>query len=408
LRAQTFALLAAALLAFTGVAPTQASPPPERPPCPEPLPCPEAPPCPELSPTETLSDPESVAPALYWRKAMQWMGSDRTSEGRLLLRDISREYPTDPHGIEAAAWLEEHKDRVTDGRAEFIIGSTMMGAYFGYSATLGASDDIGEDETWKTAMWMSLGGGLLGLGGSALASQWMSISESQALLYNFAGGRGFMNGFLVYDLIWTFEGNDALIAGATGMGAGIVTSLALWPHLDVDDGVAQMSVSLGGYTLELALLGAFVAGGENVFRDSETAAILGLLVPANAAVVAGYFLGNELKWSGDDVRYVALGGFLGNLLGASLLVTIEPGGVREASGIMAASVVGGLAAGLFIVRPWETPGDEAASKLPLSAGLLHVAPDGLRLGAPIPRLVPVEKDGRVGVGFTLQLLTSSL
>ena len=39
-------------------------------------------------------------------------------------------------------------------------------------------------------MWVSLGGGLLGLGGSALASQWMSISDSQALLYNFAGTWG--------------------------------------------------------------------------------------------------------------------------------------------------------------------------------------------------------------------------
>lgn len=55
-----------------------------------------------------------------------------------------------------------------------------------YTATLGIYDDIFNDTAWKTAAWMSLGGGVVGLTASAFASRYLSISDSQAMLYNFA------------------------------------------------------------------------------------------------------------------------------------------------------------------------------------------------------------------------------
>jgi len=231
-------------------------------------------------------DPALCDPEAYWKKARQWQGSDREDEAKLLLRDLARDYPDTPAGARAHAWLAENGDRNRDGRTEFIIGSTLMGAYFGYTATLGIYDDILDDIAWKTAAWMALGGGLTGLGASALASRWMSISDSQAMLYNFAGTWGWMNGYLLYDLIWPLDGNEVLIAGATGMGVGLVTSLALWPWLDVDEGAAQMATSSGVYALEFATLAAVLLGGDRVFRDNESASILGVLLPANGAVVA--------------------------------------------------------------------------------------------------------------------------
>ena len=352
--------------------------------------------------------PDDPLPEAYWTKAMQWAGSHRDDEAKLLLRDLARDYPDSPAGLRARAWLAEHGDRNRDGRAAFIIGSTLMGSYFGYTATLGIYDDVFDGDAWKTATWMALGGGLVGLGASALATRWMDVSDSQALLYNFAGTWGWINGYLVYDLIRPLDGNEVLIAGAAGMGLGVATSLALWPWLDVDEGAAQMSTSMGAFALEFAALGGIVIGDWDVFRHNETAAILGVLVPANAAVVGGYFLGKRLKWSADDVRFVSLGGFLGNLLGGAIVVSARPDSARGNAGIVAASVLTGLAAGALIVRPWESPGDARRDDVPLTAGVVHVNDTGVHFRPPMPRLAPVEHRGRLGVGVDVPLVTSEL
>jgi hypothetical protein len=354
--------------------------------------------------------PADGAPDAYWQKALQWLGSDRQDEGKLLLRDLARDYPDTDAGRQAARWLAEKGDLNHDGRTEFIIGSTLMGAYFGYTATLGIYDDIFDDDAWKTAAWMSLGGGVVGLTASALASRYMNLSDSQAMLYNFAGTWGWLNGYLLYDLIWPIDGNEVMVAGATGMGVGLVTSLALWPWLDVDEGAAQMATSSGVFALELASLTAVLIAGERVFRDNESAALLGVLLPANGAVVGGYFLGQKLRWSADDVRFIALGGFLGNLLGGAVVassrsVRDDP---RAWSGITAASVVAGLVAGTLIVQPWDDPAEASRSNVPLNAGVLHVDLQGVHVRPPLPRIAPVEHNGRLGYGIDVTLLTSEL
>lgn len=397
----SLALLAGMMLAAAPLRAEESPPAPEAPTAAAPTGPEGCPPC----------DPEVGVPDGYLRKAMQWLGSDREDEGKLLLRDLARDYPDATAGRWARAWLDEHGDRNQDGRTEFIIGSTLMGAYFGYTATLGLYDDILDDSAWKTAAWMSLGGGLTGLAASALASRWMNISDSQAMLYNFAGTWGWLNGYLLYDLIWPLDGNEVLVAGATGMGVGLVTSLALWPWLDVDEGAAQMATSGGAYALEFATLTAVLVGGDRVFRDNESAAILGVLVPANAAVVGGYFLGKKLRWSADDVRFISLGGFLGNLLGAAVVVS-SGGTVRDNprawSSVMGASVLAGLVAGALIVRPWDDPAEASRDSVPLGAGLVHLNVAGVHFRPPLPRITPVERNGRVGVGVDLPLLTSEL
>jgi hypothetical protein len=366
------------------------------------------PPPPAVAAPTPAPCPDDAAAEAFWTKAMQWLGADRDDEGKLLLRDLARDYPDTPAGLRARQWLAEHGDRNHEGRAAFIIGSTLMGSYFGYTATLGIYDDVLSGTAWKTATWMSLGGGLVGLGASALASRWMDISSSQALLYNFAGTWGWLNGYLLYDLIRPLDGNEVLIAGATGMGLGLAASLALWRWLDVDEGAAQMSTSLGVFALEFAAVGGVIIGDWDVYRRNETAALLGVLVPANAAVVGGYFLGRKLKWSADDVRFISLGGFLGNLLGAAVIVSARPDSPRASAGILAASVVAGLAAGTLIVRPWQSPEQARRDDVPLTAGVVHLNTTGVHVRAPMPRIAPVEHRGRLGVGVDLPLLTSEL
>jgi hypothetical protein len=368
---------------------------------------------PEPAPSQApeACQPERTEPAAYWKKARQWLGSRHEAEGKLLLRDLARDYPDSPEGRDAASYLGGLGELDRSGRIEFIAGNTIMGAYFGYSLALGIAlsrdDDVGNvDSSLQTALWSSLGGGLVGLGASALASNWMNVSKSQALLYNFSWAWGWTNGFLVYDLVFPFDPDEALIAGAGGMALGAGTSLLLWRHLNVDEGAAQMAVSTALYSLELIALAETAIGGAHVYRDNETAALVGLLVPANAAVVGGYLLGRHLRWTADDVRLLSLGGFLGNLAGAAIWATAKPG-PRSGSVILASSVVVGLAVGTLMVRPWRRAGESTLAG-EVGTGLLHLGLRGWSVQPPLPMMVPVASHGRTGVGVSFPVLSSSL
>ena len=95
-----------------------------------------------------------IAPELFYQKAMQWLGSDQRKHGTVLMRDLARDYPDSPFGERAARFLADEGSLNRDGRVEFIIGSSMMGAYFGYTAVIGSADDAFDDDTaWKTAAW---------------------------------------------------------------------------------------------------------------------------------------------------------------------------------------------------------------------------------------------------------------
>jgi hypothetical protein len=351
-------------------------------------------------------DADAAAPELFWLKAMRWIDGKHPRAGKLLLRDLARDYPKTPRGLQASQWLEEHAELDHSGRVEFIIGSTLMGAYFGYTLSLGlAGDDMDEQDSFKTATWTSVGGAALGLTASALTAGMFGQSNSQSLLYNFAGSWGFMNGFMVYDLVSPLNVDDALVSGAIGMAVGVGTSLALWPYLDVDEGAAQMTMSLSSYTLELLFLTTFAVGGPEVYRDQETIALLALLLPANGAAIGGFFLGQELGWTAADIRYISLGGILGNLLGAAVLITAQPefeAGMATQAGIVAGSLV----ASTLIVRPWRHAHQE--SQALRSGALIHLDDDGVHLQPPLPNVRPFSHQGRLAWGMELPILSSEL
>jgi hypothetical protein len=76
--------------------------------------------------------------------------------------------------------------------------------------------------------------------------------------------------------------------------------------------------------------------------------------------------------------------------------------------ILASSVLAGLAAGALIVRPWEDAGEARRDDVPLTAGVVHVNATGVHVRPPMPRITPVEHNGRVGLGVDVPLLTSEL
>jgi hypothetical protein len=370
---------------------------------PEVLPTPAVPEEPQSLPESEVRELVSEA---YWRKANQWLGSKHENSGRLLMRDLSREMPDTRWGAAAAQWLETNRGLDHSGKTEFVIGSTLNGAALAFTFLIGISDDLG-DSGEEIIAWGSLGGALVGLGTSLLVSPYINISDSQAMWMNFNGLWGFYNGFLVYDLLYPLDDQDAFLAGSIGVALGVGTTAALWKFLDVDEGAVQLAQSLGLFTFEMAMFTNLLVGGENVFRDNETAALLGLLVPANAAVVGGYFLGNHLRWPADDIRYISLGGVLGNLLGAAILATVQPDSAEGAAGIMLPSILGSLALSTVIVRPWRHAG-EGDDDEEVTGSLLHLDERGLRAGIPSIQLIPREYKGETGIGVQVPLLTVGL
>jgi len=357
------------------------------------------------SPEDLTEEQANLVSKAFWLKANQWVGSRHEKEGRLLMRDLSREFPQTDFGKKATVWLDENRGIDRSGRTEFIIGSTTMGIYFGMAVMMGMMDRIDGLEG-DHILWTTVGTGLAGLGGSILASMNTSVSDSQAIIYNFAGLWGFYNGFLVYDLLYPWDEEDAMLAGALGMGLGIGACAATWKNLDVDEGAAQFMVYSGIYTFEILLLADFMIGGEDVLRDNETVALLSLLIPANAASVGGYFLGRHLKWTADDIRLIGLGGLLGNLIGGAIIATVEPDSIETGMGIMLGSVIGSLGISTVLLKPWEDAASGEEGKV--ADSLLHFGRKGVTVGVPTPQFMPTSYRGETGWGVQLPLLSADL
>jgi hypothetical protein len=365
---------------------------------------------PDIDTTKTAAPeqpcPEDEVPKAYWNKAMNWVDGRYQKSGRLLLRDITREYPDTPWGKRAADWLEENEGLDRSGRVEFISGSTLLGAYFGMWFPIGFMSDANFPEG-QTIMWSSFAGGVVGLGASALASSRLSISDSQAQLYNFAWAWGGLNAFLAYDLLFSLEDEDAITAGAIGMLGGAAASLALWKHLDVPEGQAYFSTLTTLYAMEMLFLANFAIGGNSTFDENEKVSLLSLIVPSNAALVGSFFLWKKLRWTASDVRYISLGGLLGNLLGGAILASVEPDSPEAGAWTMLGSVAGSLTLATVIVRPWNKTGD-AEDLDDASPALVHVGRRGIRINAPIPSVIPVAHNGETGIGVNVPLLSVSL
>lgn len=347
----------------------------------------------------------AIARAL-WRKANLWLGSKHKEAGKLLMEDLAREFPNTGEGKLATEWLSRNRGLDHSGLTDLIIGSALNGALLGFSIAGGYWKEFDEPE--KVVSWTTLGSGLAALGVAAGVGANINVSNSQAQLFSFSGIWGFHNGIIIYDLLQPLSDGKFLHAGAAGLAIGTATSIALWKQLDVDEGVAQFAMLAGVFGFETASLFNFVVGGSKVYQENETTALLGLLLPSNGAIVAGYFAGNALRWPADDIRLIGLGGFLGNLLGVAILVTVfEKPGAEEVAGTMLGSVWGSLVLSTAIIRPWRHTGQGSSDSAPPTA-LLNLDPTGVTVGVPTPKLVPVSHNGRTGMGIELPLLSVDL
>ncbi len=364
---------------------------------------------------------EVEVPEAFLRKAQQWLGGGNDEAGRLLMMDIARDYPYSTPGKRAKEWLSVNSGLDRSGRVEFIVGSTLLGSYLGYTVSMGlatgdSDGDVGEAEA-KGVIWSAVGGAAAGLVGSVFYSLNNSVSESQARLFSFLGSWGWFNGFFIYDLFNPLWDNvsDALLSGGLGMAIGVGTSFALWDRLNVDPGTAELATGMATYTTYFASLFNFVALGAGAYRDHEAFSVLMLLLPANAAFVGGFYLGDELKWSAGDIRLIELGGFLGTLLGGAMLVTIQPdiedgdSIARVIAGTLAGFTAAGLVGAALVVEPWSSTGatSEKRSASGLN-GLVRYDGDQWEMGAPLPSLLPRQVEGRTGVGFEVPLLSIRL
>lgn len=361
---------------------------------------------------------ESPVPEAFYKKAQNWLDSGEGDAGRLLMKDLAREYPDSPYGKSAQQWLGSHGKLDQSGRVEFIVSSTALGAYLGYTAVLGfttLNDSLADDEV-KTTIWSSVAGAGAGLVGSVLGSMDLNVSEAQARLYWFLGTWGWFNGFFIYDLfrpLWDAP-SEALLSGGAGLLLGVGTSFALWDRLDVDAGTAELATGMATYTTYFMTLANFFFAGPEAYRDYETLATLMMLVPANAAFVGGFFLGDHLKWSAGDVRLMELGGALGTLVGGALLATFTPEGdgdtvAKKVTATLALSTAAGIAGAAFILQPWDKQVSKTAQKRPSGlSGLVTFDGEEWNMGTPLPTILPRQIEGKTGIGFEVPVLSIRL
>lgn len=359
-----------------------------------------------------------VVPEAFYIKAQQWLGGSEPDAGRLLMRDLARDYPESPYGRRAKEWLDVNAGIDHSGRVEFVISSTLLGAYLGYTAVLGVTtrnDSFADDEA-KTAIWSSVAGAGVGLTASVLASMKVGVSESQARIFGFLGSWGWFNGFFIYDLLEPLWDNtsDALVSGGAGMLLGMGTTIALWDKVNVETGTADLATGMAIYTTCFATLANFLVMGAQPYQEHETLATLVMLVPANLAFVGGFYLGDKLRWPSGDIRLMELGGFLGGLVGAAVLVTAQPDGsddhvARVVAGTLAGTMAAGLGGAALILRPWEHPVSAKANKTASGLnGLLTFDGDQWDFRAPMPVVLPRDVDGKTGVGLEVPLLSVRL
>ena len=134
------------------------------------------------------------------------------------------------------------------------------------------------------------------------------------------------------------------------------------------------------------------------------------MLPANAMLVGGYFLGKKLDWSRSDIRYISLGAFLGNVLGGALILSM--GGGQEFEGsmwTMFGSVVAGVGTTIAILQPWKKPGHDVMAPKRSTGAIISYVDGKVHLDAPEPIILPERSpSGETGFRVILPLAAGDL
>ncbi len=351
-----------------------------------------------------VSAQEEEARALY-EEALAAEVKGNLGQARELLERLLAQHPDGLFACWARPKLEDLKSgkgRLNrEGRAQFITGATLYGAWSGFSiAMIAINEDIDEDES-KAAIWAAIGGSVAGLIPSILLSSDLPMSTGRATTINFGWSWGLWHG-MAFSLMpapdLSVRTTFSLSLGLSALGWG--GAFALTHYLDVADGDAALVSTTGPwFTWFTAAIGTLIA--EEEFFDDEKVWIPILLAGGDAGVAGAALLTGKFDMSAGRVNLINLGGLMGALVGAGILALAEPDNIRAAVGLELGMTVAGLAAGAFFTRNYDEPAATASG-----FSLLELTPEGWAVGAPVPRFRPGPRraDGTRAVGLELGLV----
>lgn len=311
-------------------------------------------------------------------------------------------------GTQFACWaqarlteLKEGKARVNkEGRASFIIGTTVFGWWVGDAIAnmiFLEDEDLNVSEQ-KGLVWFGIGGAAAGVVPAILFSSDLPMSTGRATIINFGWMWGLWHGLglsiLPDDLSMSAWFGIALASSAVGWGG----TFALTHFVDVADGdAALISASAGWATVLTVLLGVLIS--EDFFSD-EDVFIPVLLAGGDTGLVTAALLTGKADMSAGRVGLISLGGMLGLLLSGGIMAVADFDEYRPAVGMTLAITLGGLVGAYFLTLGYDDPGNGSTG---LAA--LEYSPDGgWAVGTPVPRMTPAYVAGEHVLTFEVPLI----
>lgn len=279
------------------------------------------------------------------------------------------------------------------GRVELQVWSTLYGAALGLA--IPQMFDADAAEIYGIGLLLGAPAGFLL--SRAYARQYQ-ITEGQARAITFGGTWGAWQGLGWAAALEIGEdeiGNDnsyvdmAVLGSVAGIAVGAI--LARKP---IPTGLAT-TVNFG------ALWGTWFGVAAGVLTNQENNLLEASLIGGNAGLVATAVLAPDWQMSRNRARLISVGGLLGGIAGAGLLLIIQPDDEKVAILFPLAGSIAGLAAGASATRDHDRGGAAPGEGEP--GALLDFKDGGWRVGAMLPyaTLLPAERGFRPGIGVTL-------
>lgn len=335
-----------------------------------------------------------------------------------LYRHIADRFPDTDAGATARARLGEvtAEQSRAGGETELKVWSTVYGTWLGIAVPTAA----GADESEPYGVGLLLGAPVGFFGGRAFAqSRPVSLGQARAITWggtwgmiqglgwanalDFGGGERIIEGDIVIDEEASTEAmfTSMIVGSALGIGGGMLAA-----RREISPGTAT-SANLG------SLWGLwFGVAGSILFDLDEDATWATTMLTGNAGLIGGALAGSRWPLSRSRSRLISVGGLIGGVAGAGLILIAEPDDDETAIAIPLTTSIVGLVLGTTLTRGHDAEEDagtnlQAAGHFAPSGALLNRSQGAWSLSAPLPlpvREPALRPGGRDALRWKLPLL----
>jgi hypothetical protein len=330
--------------------------------------------------------------AVLLNAAEQLRVRGETGAARALLELIQQQYGDTPAAQQVARMrglLQRTPDAERSGRIELLVFGTTYGAWLGIATPLMFDSD--DPESFGVGLLL---GAPIGFFAAKSYADTYSPTEGQTRALTFGGSWGTMQGFMLGSLtdfgveeecteFGCFDSGDnsqelitsAVLGGLTGIATGAVIA-----RKPISSGTAA-AVSLSG------LWGTWFGFAFGILTDQDEGGdddglLATTMIGGNAALLATGLTTPYWEISENRARLISVGGLIGALAGAGVLLLLEADDESSIALPMATSAAGLIAAGYWTrtydARPPEDNDDASA--------FLNVSRGRFKMGTPLPSL----------------------